>query len=287
MYKNLRTTQHKFSHVLKKLSVSTAVLSVLVLSTSALAGAWVGEKGSGYLKLGYANFTSDTYRGNNPTFEEFEGNNTSLYGEYGLGNNFALYGSLLHQSYDQDDTITGRNSASGFADTEIGIRYQWQADPFVLSTSFLVKTPFLYDEDDGLGNNQEDYEAKILIGKGLDEYGYFGLEFGYRLRTGEPSDEYRYLIEYGFNITENLYFRTKLDGTLSAENADASNTINTGNLSNPLEYDAGKLELTTGYNFKNSSALKGFGLELTYTQEVYGKNILEGDTIQLGITKVF
>jgi len=287
MKNNLNKAPLKFGYLLKTLSISTAIFSALALSSSASAGAWVGAEGSGYIKLGYANFTSDTYRGNNPTFKDFDGNNTSLYAEYGLGNNFALYGSVLHQSYEQEDTITGISKASGLADTEIGIRYQWQADPFVLSTSFLVKTPFLYDEDDGLGNNQEDYEAKVLIGKSLNQYGYFGLEVGYRLRTGEPSDEYRYLIEYGFDITENLYFRTKLDGVLSAENADTNTDLISGNLSNPLEYDSGKLELTTGYNFNNNSALKSYGIELTYTQELYGKNILEGDSIQIGITKVF
>lgn len=287
MKNTLNKSPLKFSYLLKTLSISTAILSTLALSTPVLAGAWVGAEGSGYIKLGYANFTSDTFRGNNPTFKDFDGNNTSLYAEYGLGNNFALYGSLLHQSYEQEDTIAGVSKASGLADTEIGIRYQWQADPFVLSTSFLVKTPFLYDEDDGLGNNQEDYEAKVLIGKSLNEYGYFGLEVGYRLRTGEPSDEYRYLIEYGFDITKNLYFRTKLDGVLSAENADTTTDLISGNLSNPLEYDSGKLELAAGYNFNKNSALKSYGIELTYTQELYGKNILEGDSIQIGITKVF
>lgn len=287
MHHNLKKNHLKFTNIFKALSIPSLIISSLTLSTASSAGAWVGSEGSGYIKLGYANFTSDTYRGINPTFKEFEGNNTSLYAEYGLGNNFALYGSLLHQSYDQEDTLNGVSNASGFADTEIGVRYQWQANPFVLSTSFLVKTPFLYDEEDGLGNNQEDYEAKVLIGKSLNEYGYVGLEVGYRLRTGEPSDEYRYLIEYGFNITKDIYFRTKLDGILSAENADDSAVLISGNLSNPLEYDSGKLELTTGYNFNKNGALKGYGVELTYTQEIYGKNILEGDSIQLGITKVF
>jgi len=287
MFQNTKNVSAKFSRNIAKISIATALLSTLVISSAVSAGAWVGEKGSGYVKLGYANFTSDTYRGNNPTFKEFDGDNTSLYAEYGLGNNFAIYGSLLHQSYQQEDTVTGISAAEGFADTEIGIRYQWQANPFVVSTSFLVKTPFFYDEDDGLGNAQEDYEAKILIGKGLNEYGYFGVEMGYRLRTGAPSDEYRYLIEYGFNLSENAYFRTKLDGILSAENSDDSGLINSTNLSNPLEYDSGKLELTTGYNFNNNSILNGFGVELTYTQEIYGNNILEGNSIQLGITKVY
>lgn len=262
-------------------------LSSALFSINSSAGAWVGEKGTGYTKLGYAYFDSDSYRGNNPTFKSFKGKNTSLYAEYGLGNNFAVYGSLLHQSYEQVDTIEGKSSASGFADTELGIRYQWQAKPFVLSTSFLIKTPFLYDKEDGLGNAQEDYETKVLIGKSLNEYGYVGAEFGYRLRTGEPSDEYRYLLEYGFNINKNIYFRTKLDGILSANNSDNNINTNSSNLSNPLEFDSGKLELATGWNFSKNSSLKGYGVELTYTRELYGENILEGNTIQLGITKVY
>jgi hypothetical protein len=278
------------SKVFNKVSFSMVVLSIAITSlssTSALAGAWVGEKGSGYAKLGYTDFSSTTYRGNNPSFERFEGQNTSLYLEHGLGNNFALYGSTLYQSYEQDDAITGRSTASGFSDVEVGLRYQWQADPFVLSTSFLVKTPFLYDEDDGLGNNQEDYEVRVLLGKGLDKYGYVGAEIGYRLRTGEPSDEYRYLFEYGFNVNENVYLRAKIDGTLSVNNADVSDDVIASNLSNPLEFDSGKLELATGWNFDKKSSLSGFGVELTYTREIYGHNILQGNSVQLGITKVY
>jgi len=288
MKMNSKYNQKTIGKTLKQLSLSTVALSMVIASSYASAGAWVGAKGTGYTKFGYANFSSDTYRGINPSFKDFEGRNSSLYAEYGLGHNFALYGSILHQSYDQEDTLTGKSSASGFGDTEIGLRYQWQAEPFVLSTSFLVKTPFLYDKEDGLGNGQEDYEAKVLLGKGLNKYGYVGAEFGYRIRSGAPSDEYRYLLEYGFNINKNMYFRTKLDAILSAKNSDQSaSLINSNNLSNPLEFDSGKLELTTGWNFNKNSKLKGFGVELTYTREIYGKNILEGDSIQLGITKVY
>ena len=264
-----------------------ASVPLMFASVNATAGAWVGEEGTGYAKLGYSTYEANDYRGNNPTFENFESNSVSFYGEYGLGKSFAIYGSLLHQSYDQTDSALGESSASGLGDTELGLRYQWQADPFVLSTSFLVKTPFLYDAEDGLGNNQTDYEAKVLIGKGLDKYGYIGAEFGYRLRNGAPSDEYRYLLEYGFSVNENLYFRTKLDGILSANNSDAPAGSFNGNLSNPFEFDSGKLELTAGWNFDKSTSLKNYGVEITYTREIYGENILEGNTIQLGLTKVF
>lgn len=132
------------------LTTAAIAVSTLLFSLSSSAGAWVGAKGDGYVKLGFATYEANSYHGNNPTFIDFESTSTSLYAEYGLGNKFALFGSLLNQSYDQRDTVEGTSSASGFGDTEIGIRYQWQANPFVLSTSFLVKTPFLYDADDGL-----------------------------------------------------------------------------------------------------------------------------------------
>ncbi|RLV61151.1 hypothetical protein D5018_03385 [Parashewanella curva] len=275
-----------------KLKVNNTYLKTLLITapfllaaTNASAGAWVAEKGAGYAKLGYAGYDADKYKGNNPTFESFKSDNVSFYGEYGLGNNFALYGSQLFQSYDQSDSKTGQNSASGLSDTELGIKYQWQANPFVFSTSFLVKAPLFYKAEDGLGNHQVDYEARALIGKSLNEYGYFGLEAGYRLRAGAPSDEYRYLVEYGFDFNKIWYFRTKLDGTLSAKNSDTPNTINS-NLSNPLEFDVGKLELTTGLKLGNK-AFKGYGIEFTYTREIYGENVLEGDRFELALTKVF
>jgi len=271
------------------LIVTTVVAaSAMLFSLGSSAGAWVGEKGTGYAKLGFATYKAEDSHGLNPTLIDFDSTSASLYAEYGLGNKFALYGSLLNQSYDQRDTELGKTSASGFGDVEIGVRYQWLADPFVVSTSFLVKTPFLYDSDDGLGNNQTDYEGRVLIGKSLNEYGYFGAELGYRLRQGEPSDEYRYLLEYGYSVNDNLYLRTKLDGILSANNSDVvTDTLNSNNLSNPFEFDSGKLELTAGWNFSKSSMLSGYGAELTYTREIYGDNILKGNRFELGLTKVF
>lgn len=283
---NLVTKRNKVSGKAHVTVIAAFAISAAILSANANAGAWVGKKGTGYTKLGFATYEADDYHGSNPTFIDFESKSISFYGEFGIGNDFALYGSLLNQSYDQRDSVLGESDASGFADTEIGIKYQWQANPFVVSTSFLIKTPFLYDEEDALGNHQTDYEAKILIGKSLNEYGYFGAEFGYRFRDGTPSDEYRYLLEYGFNVNDNLYFRTKLDGILSAENSDAV-AVNSDNLSNPFEFDSGKLELTGGWNFDKSSGLKGFGVEFTYTREIYGDNILKGDRFEIGFTKVF
>ena len=252
--------------------------------SSATAGAWVGAEGHGYNKVAYAYYIADEFRGDKADFSEFIGQNTSYYGEYGIGNNFAVYGQLLYQDLKQTNSQGIIETNSGFGDTELGLRYQWQAQPFVLSTSLLVKVPYLYDETDplALGNGQEDVEFKVLLGKSFNEYGYLGVEFGYRYRTEAPSDEYRYLVEYGFNINQNLYLRAKLDGVLSANNADDVPNTN-DNLLITTEYDSGKLELTTGWVFNPSSQQK-YGLELTYTNDLYGENTLKGNSLQLGFT---
>ena len=267
-----------------------AVITSAFVSSVTQAGAWVPKKGDGYGKLAYSHYKADKFKGDNDSFSEFIGQNTSYYAEHGLGNNFAVYGQVLYQDLEQTDVLGQVQTNSGLGDAEIGLRYQWQLEPFVLSTSFLAKLPYLYDEKDplALGNGQEDFELRVLLGKSLNSFGYVGAEFGYRLRTDSPSDEYRYLLEYGFSVNSNLYLRAKLDGVLSANNADQLSESQTlmSNLSIVPEYDQGKVELTAGWTFDSSSKEK-WGLELTYSREVYGENILEGNSFQIGLTRVY
>ncbi|MFT6991206.1 MAG: hypothetical protein ACJASL_003193 [Paraglaciecola sp.] len=287
------TYQNRLSNTARpftKLIVATSALVALSFSQATLAGAWVAAKDSGYGKLSLNTYSADEFEGDSPNFGEFNSSNVTYYGEYGLGSNFALYGSVTYQWLEQQDNVGNEVTSNGLGDTEIGVRYQWQAEPFVLSTSLLVKLPYLYDENDALprGNDQEDIEFRVLVGKSLYPYGYFGVEAGYRLRTDAPSDEYRYLLEYGIDFNENAYFRTKLDGILSANNADEISSSNeqVGNLTLLPEFDLGKVELTVGYNFGRPNK-KRWGLEFTYTKEVYGENTLQGDGFQLALTRVF
>jgi len=267
---------------------ATIILASALFSTQASAGAWVAEKGKGYTKVGISDYSATEFFGEQPDLGEFEGSSVSFYGEYGLGSNWGIYTSVLYQDIEQTNASGESTSNSGLGDLDIGLKYQWQADPFVLSTSFAVKLPNLYDEDDELplGNGQEDYEFRVLLGKSLNRYGYLGFELGYRFRTDEPSDEIRYLIEYGVNLSENFYLRTKLDGIESANNADVSAAI--GNLSVTPEFNIGKLELTAGWNFgKADSSGKRWGAEITYTDDLYGDDTLSGDGVQIGLTRVF
>lgn len=269
--------------------IGVSIATITLMSAQAQAGAWVAEKGKGYSKVGYSVYDADDFFGEQEDFGEFEGDNVSYYGEYGLGNNWGVFGSVLYQSINQSTASALQTENDGFGDLDLGVKYQWRAKPFVLTTSFLVKLPYLYDEDDTLplGNGQEDYEAKVLIGKSLNRYGYFGLELGYRLRSGVPSDEFRYLIEYGFSVNDKLYFRTKLDGTESANNADDVTTT-AGNLSRTPEFNIGKLELTAGYNFGEVDQQgRRWGAEFTYTDDLFGDETLKGSGVQIAITRVY
>lgn len=270
-------------------SFSALSLILALLPSNANAGAWVSERGDSYHKLGVTDYSATDFFGDNVDLGEFEGTNISYYGEWGLGNNWGVFTSALYQDITQTDASGNSIQNDGFGDLDIGVKYQWQAEPFVLTTQLLAKLPYLYDEDDTLplGNGQEDIEAKILIGRGLGKYGYFGLELGYRFRTDDPSDEIRYLIEYGVSLSENFYLRAKLDGIESANNADGQFTDG-GNLSRTTEFDIGKLELTAGWNFGRANEDDGrWGAELTYTDDLYGDNALQGDGVQFAITRSF
>lgn len=274
------------------LTLNTVVFFAFVLSFSnvVISGAWVPGVGSGYAKLGYSNYNANELFGDskNDGFVDFSGQNYSFYGEFGFATDFAVYGTLLYQKLDQVDSQNVSTQANGLGDADIGIRYQWQTQPVVISTSFLVKLPYFYDTNDLLprGNGQEDYELRMLLGRSLNQYGYLGFEIGYRLRSGSPSDEYRYLLEYGISVNQNLYLRSKLDSTISAKNG---NTVIDGmNLSITPEFDLTKIELTAGWSFDSMKSSKDkWGMEVTYRRDLAGNNTLKGDGIEIALTKVF
>lgn len=266
-----------------------SLLSITAVSQSALAGAWTAAEGSGYNKLAVSEYKATNFYGDNEDFKEFKGTNYSLYVEHGLRDDVTFFGTLLYQKLEQENALGVKTDGSGFSDVELGFRKNLINGPTVISTSFLVKLPYLYDEHDELprGNGQTDYEARILLGRSLYPFGYIGAEAAYRVRTEDPSDEYRYLVEYGISAGDNLYFRAKLDGTESAKNGKSITNGET-NLSATNEYDLGKFEFTVGWSFdKKNGAKSKWGLEATYNEDVYGNNALNGGGYQIGLTREY
>lgn len=269
----------------KNISILAIVASLSVAPTIAHAGAWTAKKGSLYSKQAINYFVGEDRFGDQlPGFERFRDINFTYYAEYGIQDNLTFFGAAAVKDLrNTSDGVTTDNF--GIGDVDLGLRYNFFNEPFVFSAQGLFKAPFLYDEDADLplGNSQIDLEGRALIGKSLGALGYFGIEAGYRFRADAPVDEFRYLLEYGFDLTESVYLRTKLDGTLSLGEIDeVANASNAANPSLPLAFNLGKVEYTAGYKFN-----KTWSVELTGTTNIYGDNTLRGNNVQFAIVGQF
>ena len=106
--------------------------------------------------------------------------------------------------------------------------------------------------------------------------GYANVEIGYRWRAQEPSDEVRYLIELGVDVSKVFYTRAKLDGTSSVDNGKKLD--GSGNPTATNNFDIGKLDLTVGYK-----AAPNWGLEASCVPAIYGQNTAAGTTYTLAV----
>lgn len=260
---------------------------IVVLSAGAgFAGAWTQEKGKLYDKLTFnfyyasKNFDPDGGKrdfAGGGTFRDYNLNN---YMEYGLTNDLTLINSLVYKRIDKNDAQADLTTW-GVGDIDLAARYKLAEGTWgLLSVQALLEIPSAYDKNDRLplGNGQFDYEGRLLYGRSLYPYipGYFNLELGYRFRDGDPSDEFRYLVEFGVDVTRSLYARMKLDGIYSIDNGNRYGYD--GNPTTTNNFDLGKLELTAGYKFAPA-----WGAEFTVTPSLYGQNTAAGTNFALGL----
>ena len=277
---------------LLKITSATSIISIMAaMPLTASAGAWTAPQGDSYLKGAINFFDTSSRFGPEDGFENFENRNFNVYWEYGLQDNLTFFatGSLSDLENTSDGVTT---SNTGVGDIDVGLRYRLIDGPVIVSVQGLFKAPYLYSEDNELplGNGQEDFEGKLLFGKSFGKLGYGGLEVGYRVRTEDPVDEFRALIEYGFDVNDRTYLRTKLDNIIAAGSSDSLDGDIAGNLpvgvalnpQLPLEFDLGRLEYTAGYKFNDRIAA-----EITGTTAVYGDNTLRGTNIQFAIVSTF
>lgn len=278
---------------IKRISISPAIKTVtcimaLLFSGLVYSGAWTGPKGTSYNKIGLNFFSSDkAYDGNNNSITSgstFTDVNLTYYGEYGVADNLSIFGSIPFKSLKSDPDTAAATDNSGIGDIDIGARYNlYNEDWGILSIQGLLKIPEAYDKNDAvpLGSGQYDIEVRLLYGKSLyPKPMYYGLEVGYRLRAQSPSDEIRYLGEFGYTVSDKISLRAKLDGTASVKNGDTVLTA-AGNPTLAPDFDLGKLDLTVSYTLK-----KGRYVELSFTPTLYGRNTADGASLSLAFIVV-
>jgi hypothetical protein len=256
-------------------------------STSSFAGAWTAKQHAYYEKLAFnyyyshESFNATGSRVSAANNEKFTDYNISNYFEYGLLDNLTLINSLAYKWLENDNNTTN-SKGYGLGDVDLGVRYKLlDSDRLgIISSQLLVKIPGPYGKNDSLplGNGQFDTEIRLQYGRSLYQWlpGYANVEIGYRLRTEDPSDEIRYLVEFGVDVTKQIYTRAKLDGILSIDNGKKLDT--SGNPTATNNFDLGKLDLTVGYK-----AAPNWGVEASYVPSIYGQNTAAGATYTLAI----
>lgn len=266
---------------------AAAVFIVAIFAGSCFAGAWTLQKGILYDRLALNYYYADTEfddDGNRKDFTadgEFKDINLSNYIEFGLTDEITLINSVYYKNIKKEDDFT-KTKTYGIGDIDLGVRYKIAEGSWgIFSTQALLKIPAAYDKDDDLplGNGQYDMELRLLYGRSLYPYvpGYCNFEIGYRWRFEDPSDEVRYLIEFGMDFTNDVYGRIKLDGIYSMDNGEHFDTG--GNPTTANNFDLGKLDIALGLKIS-----KRFGVELGYTPEIYGQDTASGATYTFALT---
>jgi len=205
--------------------------------------------------------------------------------EYGITSDLTIISSMYYKYLKkEDDSI--ETETWGVSDLDLGLKYKLLDSRMgVLSTQGLIKIPDLYDEDDPvpLGNGQYDFEIRLLYGISLMPKfpGYLNTELGYRFRTEDPSDEWRYLFEFGMDLGRKTYARVKLDGIMNADNGEYTSAIE-GNPTLTNNFNLGKLDMALGYKLSRK-----WSAEFGYTPAIYGESTSAGETYSLSVVYMF
>jgi hypothetical protein len=267
--------------------IFTSCIFILLSIHLCFAGAWTMQKGKLYDRAAFNYyFADDEFNRNWDRTDfalngEFSDMNLNNYIEYGLSDRITLINSLYYKSIKKEDDLRELRTY-GVGDIDLGMKLKVSEGSWgVFSTQGLVKIRGPYDKHKALplGNGQSDVEFRLLFGRSLWPHipGYCNFEIAYRWRFDDPSDELRYLAEYGMDFSKKFYGRIKLDGILSMNNG--SHFDITGNPTTTNNYNLGKLDMALGYRITNA-----WGLEVVYTPEIYGRNTAAGATYTFAIT---
>jgi hypothetical protein len=280
---------------------TSVLLSIAVLHSTALAGAWVQKKSGYFFKLtGTYLFTTEEYdsAGNVQPIRGSESDitNTSYrevaftgYLEYGVNSRLTIVGNLPFKIVTSKRTEIPsaggpmRNVevvTAGLADLTLSGRLLLLGTSTPLSIQAGVKLPMGYeaappDQGAPLGSGKIDVEGMVLAGMGIWPVRFYLTGgFGYRLRGGLGiADEYLFEIEGGFT-PGNWLVKATLNGIYSAKTpgSQGSATVTTTN------QDVLKIIPTIAYRINRRFSV---GIEAYHT--AHGKNTVAGTTWVVGL----
>jgi hypothetical protein len=268
-----------------------AILSLLLLAEVSFGGAWTQKKGSGYFQLG-----SQIIRANE--FYEPDGNKIdittlgdytiTIYGEYGVTENFTLFGSFPVLRRLTLNRIEGKTSGfeyfpgdskTGVSDFDIGIKYGLaRFGSTVLSASLSFGIPVGDNTQiNGLYTGDGEWNQQISVGLGHSFSApiYLSADVGFNNRVEGFSDEMRYNFEIGYNWRKFLFI-FKASGVETLRNgADEVLGGSGGLFANNQQYLIFGPEIV--YNFNDS-----FGFNAGAVTATRAQNVVSGIAYRFG-----
>ncbi len=263
---------------MRRLVTVTLASALMLVSSSAWAGAWVRSQWGFYLRLDTKYYQADEIfdgEGNRIAGDwwddeaHFHELSTTLIAELGLLDQLTVTfqgaARMMHSFYGQDGGVT----VAGFPDVIIGLRYGPYQRRIVTAVEATIEIPTGYPRDEDrvrLGSGYVNGQFRALVGGGIPMGigNYFDVGFGYRLRGGPSADDLVANAAFGIEPYERLWLRIGFSGTFNLGDSSETTTSN---------IDATYVSLGGAVTYLFES---GFGLELAASGDVWGKNTFAG-----------
>ena len=280
----------------KRLPTTGIVIALLALFLvqDAIAGPWPQRKRHGFYKLGFGFVQATQFYepdGNLITIPTLSDYTASFYGEYGFTDRltgvayipFLQRITLNEQIGRETGTVFFEGAANtGIADADVGVRFGLlQRGNLVLSTSLMLGLPLGDNEqENGLYTGDGEFNQHLSAGLGYSFYpipAYFAVEAGYNNRTQGFSDEFRFSLEAGYTIKNQVTLIARARGLEPLRNGDDGVSGGTGGLSaNNQRYLA--------YGFEVAYQLTGtLGISASVEGATRGQNVLSAPAFSTGL----
>jgi hypothetical protein len=270
-------------------------LIILLFPFSAIAGGpWTPGKKHGFLQI-QTTFPAGPYKqlyvSNGDNLELNRGVtdiSIQAFLEYGLSDKFSLVTALPYKIVSTNNDINlnsefpllPEGKLSGFGNYEVALKYKFLDKSFI--SAFSVKAEFntgSRDLEKGLatGYDASGYSLYWHIGKSFSSKFYSFFESGYSLRTNDFSDDYRLLLEAGYQPANKLWLALVFDLRQSLRNGNYDNTNlqQTGLYTNNQEFFA--FGIKTSYELNNK-----FGFSASTYGAFSGNYVAYSATFNIG-----
>jgi len=268
-----------------KLIKALLLTSVMLLFISfSFAGAWPEKKGGGYYKLSFRYLKGNKIynnSGDKSAIPDFTDITIGFYGTYGLTDNVTLtLNAIPYKSVKLDTTINNiffDEEVTAPGDLGLGIKYCFlKTGKTIFSSSLKLGFPTGKSSLDGrIWTGRKDFNQTIAFEAGHSFYpsGFYLSELiSFSNRNEGFSDEFRYLIEGGYNLGSGFTVIGRFHGLVSLKNGDENVIGGYGIFMNNSQYYAYNIELVYKIN-------KNFGVSAYYESGGGGKNIISAPVI--------